>query len=211
MSKVKIYSNIGAWRGTKVAFSKGRELNFDANGASEVDSDLGLGLLQDYKGMLFSQEIPKTVEQEKSEEKYVKIINELQKAVKERDTVIQKQKESAEIKLQEAHKLSEEWREKAEKGQDPTVERVAKEEFDKVCKELEELKEAFQDGDLPKGGVKLSSEDLEGVKELMSSNSDVLKEMAKSLGVKEDVYSKLGKVDLTIMLIDRTVNAKPNV
>jgi len=211
MHKVKIYSNIESWRGSKVAFSKGRELEFDAQGSCEVDSDVGLGLLQDYVGMLFGKEVPKTVEQEKSEEKYVKVITELQKGIKERDEILRKQKVDFESQLEEANKLAEEWREKVEKGES-LLDTVAREEFEKVCEELERLKEEFAEGDPPpQPGVKLSPEDLEGVKELMSSGIEVLRGMAKSLGLKEGEYVKLSKIDLTVMLIDKTVNAKTNV
>ncbi|MFA7367744.1 MAG: hypothetical protein WC008_05480 [Bacilli bacterium] len=208
---MKIFTNIGAWKGIEVAFSDQRIAKFDNEGAAELEASVAQGLLKDYPDMLFSKEVPKTVEQEKESEKYIKVIKDLQISIQERDKTIKDQKLSFEKQLEDQASQKEEWRKKCEEilEDNPNLKKVSQQEYDKVVEELEKFKSQVESG----GGasVKLSQEDLEGIKVLVTSNADILKGMAKSLKIPEGEYNNLSKVDLVIMLIDKTVNANSNV
>ena len=209
---MRIFTNIGAWKGIEVAFSSQRSATFDSNGSAELEVGVAQSLLKDYPDMLFSKEVPKTVEQEKETEKYVKVIRELQGSIQERDQIIKNQKLSFEKQSEELVKQSDEWRKKCEEilEGDPKLKKVSQEEYDRLVEEFETLKAQLESGDRPTI-EKLSKEDLEGIKVLVTSNADILKGMAKSLKIPEGDYSNLSKVDLVIMLIDKTVNANSNV
>lgn len=208
---MKIFTNIGAWKGIEVAFSDQRIAKFDNEGAAELEVSVAQGLLKDYPDMLFSKEVPKTVEQEKESEKYIKVIKDLQISIQERDKTIKDQKLSFEKKLEDQASQKEEWRKKCEEilEDNPKLKKVSQQEYDRVVEEFEKFKSQVESG---KGiSAKLSQEDLEGIKVLVTSNADILKGMAKSLKIPEEEYNNLSKVDLVIMLIDKTVNANSNV
>lgn len=210
---MKIFTNIGSWKGIEVAFSNQRTATFDGEGAAELEESMAQGLLKDYPDMLFSKEVPRTIEQEKESEKYVKVIRELQVSIQERDKIIRDQKQSFEKKSEELEVQAEEWRKKCEEilADKPELGKVSQKEYDKLVEEFEALKAQVESGEELVVTEKLSGEDLEGIKVLISSNVDILKGMAKSLKVPEEDYSNLSKVDLAIMLIDKTVNANSNV
>lgn len=208
---MKVFTNIGAWKGIEVAFSDQRIAKFDNEGAAELEASVAQGLLKDYPDMLFSKEVPKTVEQEKESEKYIKVIKDLQISIQERDKAIKDQKLSFERKLEDQASQKEEWRKKCEEilEDNPKLKKVSQQEYDRVVEEFEKFKSQVESG---KGtSAKLSQEDLEGIKVLVTSNADILKGMAKSLKIPEEEYNNLSKVDLVIMLIDKTVNANSNV